>query len=116
MDYNICSGSEITRKTLLISCLYRSYTLSKTFESDFRQLFVLKVFNRFISGPILLLHLLHLDFITTFSLFKQSRSKSAFLVVALRVFCFPACFSLINKVTAAAPILGSKKRSYEYYG
>ena len=32
MDYNICSGPEITRKTLLISCLYRSYTSSKTFH------------------------------------------------------------------------------------
>ena len=32
MDYNICSGPEITRKTLLISCLYRSYTSSKTFR------------------------------------------------------------------------------------
>ena len=30
--YNICSGPEITRKTLLISCLYRSYTSSKTFR------------------------------------------------------------------------------------
>ena len=32
MDNNICSGPEITRKTLLISCLYRSYTSSKTFH------------------------------------------------------------------------------------
>ena len=32
MDDNICSGPEITRKTLLISCLYRSYTSSKTFQ------------------------------------------------------------------------------------
>ena len=32
MDKNICSGPEITRKTLLISCLYRSYTSSKTFH------------------------------------------------------------------------------------
>ena len=32
MDDNICSGPEITRKTLLISCLYRSYTSSKTFH------------------------------------------------------------------------------------
>ena len=36
--------------------------------SDIRQLFVLKVFNQFISRPILILHLLHFDFITTFSL------------------------------------------------
>ena len=32
MDNNICSGPEITRKMLLISCLYRSYTSSKTFH------------------------------------------------------------------------------------
>ena len=32
MDNNICSGQEITRKTQLISCLYRSYTSSKTFH------------------------------------------------------------------------------------
>ena len=37
-------------------------------------------------------------------------------MVDLRLFCFSTCFSLIKKVTAAAPILGSKKRSYEYYG
>ena len=36
--------------------------------SDFRQLFVLKVFNQSISRLILILHLLHFDFITTFSL------------------------------------------------
>ena len=35
--------------------------------SDFRQLFVLNVFNQSISRPILILHLLHFDFITTFS-------------------------------------------------
>ena len=81
--------------------------------SDFRQLFVLKVFNHSISRPILILHLLHFEFITTFSLILAESVK---IVVALRVFCFPTCFSLINKVTAAAPILGSKKRSYEYYG
>ena len=69
MDYNICSGPEITRKTLLICCLYRSYTSSKTFEWDFRQLFVLKVFNRSISRPILILHLLQFNIITNFSLF-----------------------------------------------
>ena len=75
MDFNICSGLEITRKTLLISCLYRSYTSSKTFESDFRHLFVLKVFNRSISQPILILHLLHFEFITTFSLFLAESVK-----------------------------------------
>ena len=32
MDYNICSGPEITRKMLLISCLYRSHMSSKTFR------------------------------------------------------------------------------------
>ena len=36
--------------------------------SDFRQLFVLKVLNHSISRPILILHLLHFEFITTFSL------------------------------------------------
>ena len=35
--------------------------------SDFRQLFVLKVFNQSFSRPILILHLLHFEFITTFS-------------------------------------------------
>ena len=54
MDFNICSGPEITRKTLLINCLYQAYKSSKTFESVFRQLFVLKVFNRSISRPYLL--------------------------------------------------------------
>ena len=112
MDYNICSGPEITRKTLLISYLYRSYTSSKTFESDFRQLFVLKVFNRSISWPKIILHLLHFEFITTFSLFLAKLVK----------ICVPrgrparVLFPLINNVTAAPSILGSKKRSYEYYG
>ena len=48
----------------------------------------------FYFSAILILHLLNFEFITTFSLFffLQSRSKSAFLVVALRVFCFPTCF------------------------
>ena len=32
MDNNFCSGLEITRKTLLISCLYRSYTSTKAFH------------------------------------------------------------------------------------
>ena len=36
--------------------------------SDFRQLFVLKVFNHSISRPILILYLLHFEFIATFSL------------------------------------------------
>ena len=116
MDYNICSGPEITRKTLLISCLYRSYTSSKTCRSDFRQLFVLKVFNHSISQPILILHLLHFEFITTFFLFLAESVK---ICVPrgrpMPVLFSPTCFSLINMVTAAAPILGSKKRSYEYY-
>ena len=78
MDYNICSGPEITRKTLLISCLYRSYTSSKTFESDFRQLFALKVFNHFISRSIQVLHLLYFEFITPFSLFLAESVKICF--------------------------------------
>ena len=65
----------MTRKTLLISCLYWSYTSRKTFESDFTQLFVLKVFNRSISRSILILHLLHFEFITTFSLFLAESVK-----------------------------------------
>ena len=75
MEINICSGPEITRKTLLISCLYRSYTSSKLFKSDFRQLFVLKVFNHSISRPIQILHLLHFEFITTFSLILAESVK-----------------------------------------
>ena len=84
--------------------------------SDFRQLFVLKVFNQSISRPILILHLLHFEFITTFSLILAESVKICVPRGRPAVFCFPTCFSLINKVTAAAPILGSKKRSYEYCG
>ena len=43
--------------------------------SDFRQLFVLKVFNHSISLPILILHLLHFEFITTFSLILAESVK-----------------------------------------
>ena len=46
--------------------------------SDFRQLFVLKVFNQSISRPILImliLHLLHFEFITTFSLILAESVK-----------------------------------------
>ena len=69
MDNNICSGPEITRKTL-IDQLFISviHVKQKLFMSDFRHLFVLKVFNQSISRPILILHLLHFEFITTFSL------------------------------------------------
>ena len=83
-----------------------------SYTSDFRQLFVLKVFNQSISRPILILHLLHFEFITTFSLILAESVK----ICVPRGFVSPTCFSLINKVTAAAPILGSKKRSYEFYG
>ena len=77
MDYNICSGPEITRKTL-IDQLFISV---KLFMSDFRQLFVLTVFNHSISRPILILHLLHFDFITTFSLILAESVK----------ICVPRC-------------------------
>ena len=43
--------------------------------SDFRQLFVLKVFNQSISRPILILHLLRSEFITTFSLILAESVK-----------------------------------------
>ena len=94
----------------MISCLYRSDMSSKTFHVGL-------VFNHSISRPILTLHLLHFEFITTFSLILAESVK---ICVPrgrpARVLFPPTCFSLINKVTAAAPILGSKKRSYEYYG
>ena len=83
--------------------------------SDFRQLFVLKVFNQSISWPILILHLLHFEFITTFSLILAEFVKIYVPRGRPARVCSPTCFSLINKVTAAAPILGSKKRSYEYH-
>ena len=77
--------------------------------SDFRQLFVLKVFNQSISPPIIILHLLHFEFITTFPLILAESDK---ICVprgrTARVF-FSRHFFLINKVTAAAPILGSKR-------
>ena len=53
MDYYICSGPEITSKTLLVSCLSR-FKLLPTSELRFRQLFVLQVFNRSNSRPILI--------------------------------------------------------------
>ena len=81
--------------------------------SDFRQLFVLKVFNHSISRPILILHLLHFEFLTTFSLILAESVKICVPRGRHARVLFPTCFSLINKVTAAAPILGSKKRSYE---
>ena len=44
--------------------------------SDFRQLFVLKEFNQSISRPILILHLLNFEFITTFILTLAESVKS----------------------------------------
>ena len=66
MDNNICSGPEITRKTLLISCLYQSYTSSKTFHVGLQTVICFEGIQSFY--PILILHLLHFEFITTFSL------------------------------------------------
>ena len=43
--------------------------------SDFRKLFVMKNFNQSISWPILILHLLHFEFITTFSLILAESVK-----------------------------------------
>ena len=84
---------------------------------DFRQLFVLQVFNQSISQPILILHLLHFEFITTLSLILAESVKICVPRGRPARVLFPRhVFSLINKVTATAPILGSKKRSYEYYG
>ena len=71
MDNNVCSGPEITRKTL-IDQLFISVIHVKP---DFRQLFVLKVFNQSISRLILILHLLHFEFITTFSLILAESVK-----------------------------------------
>ena len=52
------NNQEIAIDQLLISVIH--------VKQDFRQLFVLKVFNQSISRSILILHLLHFDFITTF--------------------------------------------------
>ena len=53
MANNVCSGPEITRKTL-IDLLFISviHVKQNFFMSDFRQLFVLKVFNQSISRPM----------------------------------------------------------------
>ena len=78
--------------------------------SDFKQLFVLKVFNQSISRPILILHLLHFEFITTFSLILAESVKICVPRGRPARVLFPDMFFfLIIKVTAAAPILGQRK-------
>ena len=117
MANNICSGPEITRKTLLISCLYRSYTSSKTFHVGLQTVICIEGIQSIYFSADANLHLLHFEFITTFALVLAESVK---ICVPrgrpARVLFPPTCFYLINKVTVAAPILGSKKRSYEYYG
>ena len=116
MDNNICSGPEITRKTLLISCLYRSYTSSKTFHVGLQTVICFEGTQSFhfladTNPPFITLRINN-RFLPDFSRVCQNL-RSSWSPCAC--FVSPTCFSLINKVTAAAPILGSKKRSYEYY-
>ena len=117
MDKNICSGPEITRKTLLISCLYRSYTSSKTFHVRLQTVICFEgtqsfYFSADTNPPFITLRI-HNHFLPDFSRVCQNL-RSSWSPCAC--FVSPTCFSLINKVTVAALILGSKKRSYEYYG
>ena len=116
MDYNICSGPEITRKTVLISCLYRSYTSSKTFRVGLQTVICIEGIQSFYfsadTNPPFIILRIHYHFLPVLA------ESVKICVPPGRPMCFvsPTCFSLINKVTAAALILGSKKRSYEYYG
>ena len=116
MDYNICSGPEINRKTLLISCLYRSYTSSKTFRVGLQTVICDEGIKSFYfsadTNPPFITLRIHYHFLPVFNGVSQNL-RSSWSPYAC--FVSPTCFSLINKVTAAAPILGSKKRSYEYY-
>ena len=117
MDNNICSGPEITRKMLLISCLYWSYTSSKTFHVVLQTVICFEgiqsiYFSADTNPPFITLRI-HNHFLPDFSRVCQNL-RSSWSPCAC--FVSPTCFSLINKVTAAAPILGSKKRLYEYYG
>ena len=75
MDNNICNGPEITRKTLLISCLYRSYTSSKPFHVGLQTVICFEGIQSIYFRPILILHLLHFEFITTFSLILAESVK-----------------------------------------
>ena len=117
MDNNICSGPEITRKTLLISCLYQSYTSSKTFHVGLQTVICFEGIQSFYFSadtypPFITLRI-HNHFLPDFTRVCQNL-RSSWSPCAC--FVSPTCFSVINKVTAAARILGSKKRSYEYYG
>ena len=117
MDNNVCSGPEITRKTLLISCLYWSYTSSKTFHVGLQTVICFEgiqsiYFSADTNPPFITLRI-HNHFLPDFSRVCQNLHSSW---SPCACFVSPTCFSLINKVTVAAPILGSKKRSYEYYG
>ena len=119
MDNNICSGPEITRKTL-IDQLFISvigYTSSKTFHVGLETVICFEgiqsiYFSADTNPPFIALRI-HNHFLPDFSRVCQNL-RSPWSPCA----CFVSrhVFSLINKVTAAALILGSKKRSYEYYG
>ena len=68
--------SRNNQENATLSAVYIGHTRqAKLFISDFRQLLVLKVFNHSISPPILILHLLHFEFITTFSLILAESVK-----------------------------------------
>ena len=120
MDYNICSGPEITRKTLLISCLYPSYTSSQSFWVGLQTVICFEGIQSFyfsaewadINPPFITLQIDN-HFLPVFSRVGQILHS---LWWPCACFASPTCFSLINKITAAAPFLGSKKRSCEYYG
>ena len=93
MDSNICSGPEITRKMLLISCLYRSYTSSKTFHVGLQTVICFEgiqsiYFSADTNPPFITLRI-HNHFLPDFSRVCQNLRS---LVVALRVFCFPDMF------------------------
>ena len=69
-------NKEMTGWNIIFAAVYISHTHQAKLSSRTSELFVLKVFlNRSISRPILILHLLHFEFITTFSLFLAESEK-----------------------------------------
>ena len=110
MDNNICSGPEITRKTLLISCLYRSYTSSKTFHVRLQTVICFEgiqsiYFSADTNPPFITLRI-HNHFLPDFSIvcqnFRSSWSPCACLVS-------PTCFSLIIRLLRLRRFWGQRK-------
>ena len=114
MDYNICNGPEITRKTLMFISVIHVVQIWPTSESDFRQLFVLKVFNFSVdtNAPFITLRI-HNHFLPVFSRVGQNLHSLSSCGRPERVL-LPNMFFFDQQGYFGCADLGSKKRSYEY--